>query len=307
MEGLLSHLNGVRPSIRFTVEVERDGRLPFLDTLLQRRNDGSLDVTVYRKPTHTDRYLDFKSHHPSHVKRGLVRCLYDRARSITTRQDNLKKKEFHLAEVLKQNGYPSTFVCSSSIPSRRDVEITEAPLPEEGRRPPLVMLPHTEGVSEDIRWVCRKFGLKDVFRSGLSSRSMLTRVKDTLAMEKRSKVVYQIPCSCGKKYIGETVRRLETRMKEHRDACQKGTLEKSALAEHAWENRHPIKWEEATVTDQARTLKELLLKETIHIRLQHPHLNRDGRLELLGCWMAALKGAEARVNRRQPATSGDTT
>ena len=57
MEGLLSHLNGVRPSIRFTVEVERDGRLPFLDTLLQRRNDGSLDVTVYRKPTHTDRYL----------------------------------------------------------------------------------------------------------------------------------------------------------------------------------------------------------------------------------------------------------
>ena len=41
-------------------------------------------------------------------------------------------------------------------------------------------------------------------------------------MEKRSKVVYQIPCNCGKKYIGETVRRLETRMKEHRDACQRG-------------------------------------------------------------------------------------
>ena len=94
-------------------------------------------------------------------------------------------------------------------------------------------VPYTEGVSEDIRRVCRKFGLKVVFRSELSLRSMLTRVKDTLGMEKRSKVVYQIPCSCGKKYIGETVRRLETRMKEHRDACQKGALEKSALAEHA--------------------------------------------------------------------------
>ena len=124
-----------------------------------------------------------------------------------------------------------------------------------------------------------------------SLRSMLTKVKDTLALEKKSKVVYQVPCSCGEIYIGETLRRLETRMKEHQDACQKGTLEKSALAEHAWENHHPIKWEETTVIDQARTSKELMLKEAIHIRLNHPSLNRDGGLELPGCWMAALRKA----------------
>ena len=183
------------------------GSLPFLE------DDGNLDVTVYRKPTHTDRYLDFRSHHPSHVKRGLVRCLYDRARSITTRQEDLQKEDCHLTKVLRQNGYPSNFIRSSSIPSRRDAETTEEPLPEEGRRPPMVMLPYTEGVSEDIRRVCRKFGMKVVFRSGLSLRSMLTKVKDTLALEKKSKVVYQVPCSCGEIYIWETLRRLETRMK----------------------------------------------------------------------------------------------
>ena len=117
MEGLLSHLNSVRPSIKFTVEVEKDGNLPFLDTLLQRRDDTSLDVIVYRKPTHTERYLDFWSHHPSHVKRGLVRCLYNRARSITTWQDNLQKEECHLTKVLKQNSHPSAFIRSSSLPS----------------------------------------------------------------------------------------------------------------------------------------------------------------------------------------------
>ena len=88
VEKLLTHLNNVRPSIRFTVKVEKDGRLPFLDTLLQRRDDGSLDVTVYRKPTHTDRYLDFHSPHPPQVKRGLVKCLFDRARTITTGKNN---------------------------------------------------------------------------------------------------------------------------------------------------------------------------------------------------------------------------
>ena len=63
------------------------------------------------------------------------------------------------------------------------------------------------------------------------------------------------------------MRRLETRMKDHRDACQKGAPEKSALAEHPWKSHHPIKWEVTTVVDQARTPKELLLKEAIHIRL----------------------------------------
>ena len=56
-------------------------------------------------------------------------------------------------------------------------------------------------------------------------------------------------------------------MKEHWDACQKGVLEKSVLAQHSWENHQPIKWEETTVVDQARSPKQLLLKEAIHIRL----------------------------------------
>ena len=62
-EELLHHHNGVRPTIKSTVE-QKDGALPFLNTLLRRREDGSLDVSIYRKPTHTDWYLHFDSHHP---------------------------------------------------------------------------------------------------------------------------------------------------------------------------------------------------------------------------------------------------
>ena len=56
--------------------------------------------------------------------------------------------------------------------------------------------------------------LKVVFKSGQSIRFMLTKVKDPLTKEKQAKVVYHIPCSCGKAYIGKTVRRHETRVKE---------------------------------------------------------------------------------------------
>ena len=41
-------------------------------------------------------------------------------------------------------------------------------------------------------------------------------------------------------------------MKEHQDACEKGALKKSVVAEHTWEKHHPIKWEETSVVNQSR-------------------------------------------------------
>ena len=50
-------LNSIDLHINFTMGQELDGKLSFLDTLITR-NNGSLLTNVYRKPTHTDRYLD---------------------------------------------------------------------------------------------------------------------------------------------------------------------------------------------------------------------------------------------------------
>ena len=71
--------------------------------------------------------------------------------------------------------------------------------------------------------------------------------------------MYRIPCSCGQVYIGKAIKRLETRMKEHQDACKKGTLSKSAVAEHTWERHHTIRWEETAVLTQVRRHEELIL------------------------------------------------
>ena len=59
---------------------------------------------------------------------------------------------------------------------------------------------------------------------------------------------------------GETVRRLETRLKEHQKACRVGTEAMSAVAEHICmhKHQHPIKWEETIILDQARGHRELL-------------------------------------------------
>ncbi len=40
---------------------------------------------------------------------------------------------------------------------------------------------------------------------------------------------------------------LEQRVKEHQDACKRGGEKISAIAEHARQQHHPIKWEEVRV------------------------------------------------------------
>ncbi|XP_072017458.1 uncharacterized protein [Amphiura filiformis] len=75
-ENLTAHLNQVDPtnSIKFTYKEESDNSIPFLDTLITKKDDGSLKLCIYRKPTHTDQYLQFQSHHPLHHKLGVVTC-----------------------------------------------------------------------------------------------------------------------------------------------------------------------------------------------------------------------------------------
>ncbi len=89
--------------------------------------------------------------------------------------------------------------------------------------------------------VARDFDIKTTFTSGKTLRSYLTKVKDTIPITTESSILYSIPCSCGKVYIGETTRRLEQRLKEHKDAYKRGDENVSAIAEHAWQQHHPIK------------------------------------------------------------------
>ena len=63
-ERLLSIFNSGEQFIQLTLEREKDRHLPFLDLNVYIGEQGNLETSVYRKPTHTEKYLAFDSHHP---------------------------------------------------------------------------------------------------------------------------------------------------------------------------------------------------------------------------------------------------
>ena len=96
-------------------------------------------------------------------------------------------------------------------------------------------------------------------------------VKDPFPKEKLTGVVYQIPCQCSKLYVG---RGLETWVKEHRDACNKGDTWKSAIAEYQWDQQHQVNWDKTRVPGQSYQVPiQLKVKEASHI--QGPPLTTD--------------------------------
>ena len=61
----LSHLNRLHKKIQFTMEIEEESHIPFLDIDIYKKADCSLGHKVYWKPTHTNLYLHQDLHHHS--------------------------------------------------------------------------------------------------------------------------------------------------------------------------------------------------------------------------------------------------
>jgi hypothetical protein len=111
LQDFLNHLNRVRPCIQFTMELESNNVSPFLDVLVVKK-DSTLATRVYRKPTHTDRYLKFESNHLPYVKKGLIQSLHKRAITICQDQQDLRKEIVNLRRDLQRNGYPRSIIDS---------------------------------------------------------------------------------------------------------------------------------------------------------------------------------------------------
>ena len=83
-----------------------NGAIPFLDTLVTPLADNSLSFQVYQKPTHTDWYLQWESHHSLSSKYSIIGTLTHGAKVVCTTPELLKDELKHLGGALGNCKYP---------------------------------------------------------------------------------------------------------------------------------------------------------------------------------------------------------
>ena len=286
-EDFLRYLNNQDPCIKFTIEMEQERALPFLDVLIQRTIAGRIKTGVYRKPTHSGRVLAFDSHHPMSAKAAVVRALLDRVETHYDKDDIAGKKEEEekVMGELEKNGYGARFIrrYARKKPCKKEQEQCG-----DLRR---IGAPYVKGVSEAIKRVLRPMGIDLCHRASPWQWTLCNKLKDRVPMKKKKGVVYEIPCGeCQLSYVGETLRTLEDRVREHRRHVQKGNVLQSAVAEHARIQEHTIRFDDARVIDQATDCIPRRVKEALHIRKREgATMNKDAGLTLSRQWEACVE------------------
>ena len=102
----LSYLKRQHPNISFPSELEKDGKLPFLDVEITRSN-GRSSTSVYRKPTFSGLFANFHSFVPSVYKRCPVCCLLHRIFHLCSSYENFHAQLEVVRKLFNLNGFPT--------------------------------------------------------------------------------------------------------------------------------------------------------------------------------------------------------
>jgi len=87
-------------------------------------------------------------------------------------------------------------------------------------------------------------------------------------------VVYEITCSCGNSYIGQTCRNLKTRLDNHNPATT--TSQDTDVSRHIIDNpNHQVNFDTPRILARTDHWRKLLIKETLLIQQRNPMLNSD--------------------------------
>lgn len=236
--------NSYHHRLGFTCELESGGCINFLNTTIIRSN-GKLLTNWFRKPTCSNRYINFYSNHPLKYKMNTIFNLVDHAILLSDEQFHVNNINI-VKRILLNNCFPKNIIDRwvhkrLNFLKHRSINVSKSN-PNTIVKAPFVSLPYVKGLS-DVDMIFRKFGLKVVHNIPNKLNCLIKLGKDRLHRDYRTDVVYKINCKdCDISYIGQTKRHLSTRIKEHFRNIKMHSSNLSVVSKHKIEYNHDFDW-----------------------------------------------------------------
>ncbi|KAL6417184.1 hypothetical protein ACFW04_014613 [Cataglyphis niger] len=232
------------------------------------RSNGKIVTNWYRKPTCSNRYINFYSNHLFKYKINTIFNLVDHA--ILLSDDQFHGKNIDVVKQISLNNCFPTHVINRYIYKRLNFlkhRVNSIPGNGESRTDKsfYIALPFVEGLSDDIGRMIKNIGFTVVYNIPKKLNSLIKRGKDGLPS--RTEVVYKINCkNCSASYIGQTKRHLSTRVKEHFNNIKMHVSNLSVISKHKLEFNHDFDWSAPDILRNEKHLKKREIAEMIFIK-----------------------------------------
>ncbi|KAJ4446315.1 hypothetical protein ANN_13010 [Periplaneta americana] len=227
-----------------------------------------------------------------------ARNLKSQIRTLHGHSNWVKNIEFSPRDgLLVTSGFDGS-IYTWDINSNREIGLAfsdKPPAEEQEEMKDMAYIPFYGPISGKIGRLLRKHGIKTIHKPPTKIQNLLRPVKDDLGL--RTPGVYEIPCECGKCYIGQTGRTIMERCKEHQHSIRLYYSDKSAVAQHSLESGHKIDF--GTFLNKTSGYWDFVIKEAIEIQLDGNNFNRDGDLQLSTAWKPAINTLRPPAHGRQ--------
>ena len=96
-----------------------------------------------------------------------------------------------------------------------------------------------------MKRACSKAGVQLITRPGTKLKDLLCAPNRTHHDKGDKPGIYKLKCPCSDDavYVGQTIRPINTRAKEHRNATEKGKWAHSGFAQHKETCKETVNWE----------------------------------------------------------------
>lgn len=274
----LELLNAQDPKIQYTIEKESDNKkLAFLDLHICNNGTGRYTFEVFRKDAITNVMIKPQSYINPRITDGVFKGFLARAHRLCS-PDKLQEEIRFLIAVFVENGHSRVRlqkIADAYNPSIGDQGQGVSSQIQDTEETKVVKIPWVPDLGPKLRRVFKKYGIKTVFSSSPNLNTVLCSRNKCQLPPNSLPGVYKLDCSCGSSYIGETKKKISTRMQEHRRAIFNGEWTSSGATMHAKTCTGSFEWEGNTTIATERFYRRRKVRESLEIRRHEAKLNRD--------------------------------